>query len=95
LEKKKKRFFFNIEDHEDVMLNYINTSSLISGDEIEKKLQRAILCLPDKQRLVFNLKYFEDMGYEDMSNITGTSVGALKASYHHAVKKIENDLKSE
>jgi len=95
LEKKKKRFFFNIEDHEDVMLNYINTSSLISGDEIEKKLQRAILSLPDKQRLVFNLKYFEDMGYEDMSNITGTSVGALKASYHHAVKKIENDLKSE
>jgi RNA polymerase sigma factor (sigma-70 family) len=95
LEKKKKRFFFNIEDHEEVMLNYIHSSSLISGDEIEKKLQRALLGLPDKQRLVFNLKYFEDMGYEEMSNITGTSVGALKASYHHAVKKIENDLKSE
>jgi RNA polymerase sigma factor (sigma-70 family) len=95
LEKKKKRFFFNIEDHEEVMLNYINSSPLLSGDEIEKKLQRALLGLPEKQRLVFNLKYFEDMGYEDMSNITGTSVGALKASYHHAVKKIENDLKSE
>jgi RNA polymerase sigma factor (sigma-70 family) len=95
LEKKKKRFFINIDDHEEVMLNYINSSPLISGSEIEKKLQKALLVLPEKQRLVFNLKYFEDMGYEEISNITGTSVGALKASYHHAVKKIENDLKSE
>ncbi|RPA67141.1 RNA polymerase sigma factor [Cyclobacteriaceae bacterium YHN15] len=95
LEKKKKRFFFNIEDHEEVMVNYINTSSLISGDEIEKKLHSALLGLPDKQRLVFNLKYYEDLGYEDISNITGTSVGALKASYHHAVKKIKIELNDE
>ena len=51
--------------------------------------QKALLKLPDKQRMVFNLKYYEDMKYEEMANVTGTSVGALKASYHHAVKKIE------
>jgi RNA polymerase sigma-70 factor (ECF subfamily) len=57
------------------------------------RLQQAILTLPEKQRLVFNMKYFEDMKYEDMSEILGTSVGALKASYHHAVKKIEEFMK--
>jgi RNA polymerase sigma-70 factor (ECF subfamily) len=57
------------------------------------RLQQAILTLPEKQRLVFNMKYYEDMKYEDMSEILGTSVGALKASYHHAVKKIEEFMK--
>jgi len=56
------------------------------------KLQKALLKLPDKQRLVFNMKYFDDMSYEEISEITNTSVGALKASYHHAVKKIEDLL---
>jgi len=59
------------------------------GDAIRIKLQMAILKLPEKQRLVFNMKYFEEMKYEEMSEILDTSVGALKASYHHAVKKIE------
>ena len=63
-----------------------------NGDEIQKKLQLAILTLPDKQRIVFNMKYYEDMKYEDMSKVLETSVGALKASYHHAVKKIEQYL---
>jgi RNA polymerase sigma-70 factor (ECF subfamily) len=62
---------------------------LISGEQIQLKLQKALLTLPDKQRLVFNMKYFDDMKYEDIADITGTSVGALKASYHLAVKKIE------
>jgi len=61
-------------------------------DEIQKKLQKALLTLPDKQRLVFNMKYFDDLPYEAISEITKTSVGALKASYHHAVKKIEDFL---
>lgn len=95
LQKKKKRFFFSIEDHESVMESYLDHSSMISGDEIEKKLQKALLKLPDKQRLVFNLRYFEDLAYEDISQITETSVGALKASYHHAAKKIENELQIE
>jgi len=63
-----------------------------SGDEIQLKLQKALLKLPDKQRLVFNMRYFEDMTYEQISEITDTTVGALKASYHHAVKKIEDFL---
>jgi RNA polymerase sigma-70 factor (ECF subfamily) len=67
----------------------------LSGDAIQLKLQQAILKLPNKQRLVFNMKYYQEMKYEEMSEILGTSVGALKASYHHAVKKIEADLKSQ
>jgi RNA polymerase sigma factor (sigma-70 family) len=59
------------------------------GDEIQIKLQKAITTLPEKQQLVFKMKYFEDLKYEEISEILGTSVGALKASYHHAVKKIE------
>ena len=59
------------------------------------KLQNAILQLPEKQRIVFNLKYFDEMTYEDMSRVLNTSVGALKASYHHAVKKIENIIRNE
>lgn len=58
------------------------------GDETAAQLQAAIAQLPEKQRMVFNLKYFDEMKYEDMSEMTGTSIGALKASYHHAVKKI-------
>ena len=66
-----------------------------NGDEIQLKLQQAILKLPNKQRIVFNMKYFDQMKYEDMSEILGTSVGALKASYHHAVKKIETMLEDD
>jgi RNA polymerase sigma-70 factor (ECF subfamily) len=60
------------------------------GDEIQLKLQKAISLLPEKQQLVFKMKYFEELTYENISEITETSVGALKASYHHAVKKIED-----
>ena len=95
LEKKKRRFFTKIEDHTEVLKHHVDTSPLIDGDEINRRLQKAILTLPEKQRLVFNLRYYEEMPYEDMSQITETSVGALKASYHHAVKKIESELKKE
>jgi len=69
-------------------------SSYLSGDKIQLKLQRALLTLPDKQRLVFNMKYYDDMKYDEMSEVLGTSVGALKASFHLAVKKIEAYLLS-
>ncbi|MFN3640792.1 MAG: RNA polymerase sigma factor, partial [Flavobacterium sp.] len=62
------------------------------GDEIELKLQKAVQLLPEKQQLVFKMKYFDDLTYEAISEILGTSVGGLKASYHHAVKKIEEYL---
>jgi RNA polymerase sigma factor (sigma-70 family) len=95
LEKKKRRFFFPIEDHMEAMSGYLDQSGLISGEDIEIKLQKALLKLPDKQRLVFNMRYFDDLSYEQISQITQTSVGALKASYHHAVKKIENELHTD
>jgi len=92
LNKKRRRFFLPIEDINSQLSAKIDSSDTISGDEIQKKLQKALLQLPDKQRLVFNMKYFDDLSYEAISGITKTSVGALKASYHHAVKKIENYL---
>ena len=63
------------------------------GDNIERKLQEAILTLPTKQRITFNMKYFDKMKYDEISEILGTSVGALKANYHHAKNKIEEFLK--
>ena len=95
LEKKKKRFFFSLDDHQEKLESYIDSSATLSGDEIQVKLQKCLLKLPDKQRLVFHLKYEEDLSYQEISKITGTTVGALKASYHHAVKKIEQELTQE
>ncbi len=95
LEKKKKRFFFSIEDHREKMESFIDQSGTMDGDEVQRLLQKALLKLPDKQRLVFHLKYQDELTYEEMSEITGTSTGALKASYHHAVKKIEQYLALE
>lgn len=94
LNKKRRRFFLPLEDVGSELAAKIDSSPSISGDEIQKKLQKALLTLPDKQRLVFNLKYYEEMPYEEMAAVTGTSEGALKASYHHAVKKIEEFLKN-
>ncbi len=95
LAKKKRRFFIPIEDVQLELSGKIDSSDGMSGDAIQKKLQKALLILPDKQRLVFNMKYFDEITYEQMSEITGTSVGALKASYHHAVKKIEDFIEHD
>ena len=92
LAKKKRRFFLPIGDVENELSGKIDTNYNVTGDEIQLKLQKALLKLPDKQRLVFNMKYFDEMKYDEMAEITATSVGALKASYHHAVKKIEEIL---
>lgn len=82
-------------DMEDILLSKLEADNYFDGNEAEEKLQKAILTLPDKQRLVFNMKYFEEKTYEEMEEILGTSVGALKASYHHAVKKIEQFLSDD
>lgn len=95
LAKKKRRFFLPIEDVSGQLSVALDNNPTLNGDAIQMKLQKALLKLPDKQRLVFNMKYFEDLSYEDMANITATSVGALKASYHHAVKKIEEILSAD
>lgn len=89
LKKKRTRFFLPLVDVEQKLAKSLEDDNYFKGDEIQLKLQKAILTLPEKQRLVFNMKYYEDFKYEDMSTVLGTSVGALKASYHLAVKKIE------
>ncbi len=73
----------------------LQSDVLFSGDEIQAKLQTAIALLPEKQKAVFVMRYYDDLKYEEMAEITGTSVGALKASYHHAVQKIEAYLTEE
>lgn len=95
LNKKKKRFFLPIHDVDAELLAKIDDNPLLGGDEIQLKLQKALLKLPEKQRLVFNMKYFDDLKYEEIADITNTSVGALKASYHLAVKKIEDFLNGD
>ncbi len=89
LERERKRLNISIDDEESHLINAIEADEFIDGNELKLKLRKAIASLPEKQRLVFNMKYFDDMKYEQMSEILGTSVGALKASYHIAVKKIE------
>ncbi|WP_077155019.1 RNA polymerase sigma factor [Bacteroides bouchesdurhonensis] len=86
---KQRANMVAIDDPEAIGVQNLESDSYFSGDRIQLLLQKALLSLPEKQRMVFNLKYYQEMKYEDMSDIFGTSVGALKASYHHAVKKIE------
>lgn len=95
LKKKKRRFFVPIHDVEGELNEKLESSPELSGDEVQMKLQKALLKLPDKQRMVFNMKYFDDMKFKDIAEITGTSVGGLKANYHHAVKKIEDILNKD
>ena len=92
LNKKRNQNNISVDDEDSFLLNTLEGDEYFDGDEAQKLLQQAILTLPEKQRLVFQMKYFDEMKYEEMSDILGTSVGALKASYHHAVKKIENFL---
>ena len=95
LKKKKKNVFVSMDEVSHQLSSTLESAPELSGDAIQLKLQRAILTLPAKQRLVFNMKYFDEMKYEEIAQVTGTSVGALKASYHHAVKKIEAYVKSQ
>jgi RNA polymerase sigma-70 factor (ECF subfamily) len=92
LKQKKRRSLSLFPDAENFLEEELQADPWFDGDQLQRKLQQAILKLPEKQRIVFNMKYFDEMKYEEMAGILGTSVGALKASYHHAVKKIEATL---
>ncbi|WP_371807791.1 RNA polymerase sigma factor [Lutibacter sp. B1] len=94
INKKAAKHNVDISVLQHTMAEDLTSDSYFSGDEIQLLLQKAIVTLPQKQQLVFNMKYFDEMKYTDMSEILGTSVGALKASYFHAVKKIEDYLKT-
>jgi RNA polymerase sigma factor (sigma-70 family) len=90
LEQKKKRAAVPLGDVEEGLSNQVKADKDFDANKIEWKLQLAIQKLPEKQRVVFNLRYYDEMPYEEMSKVLETSEGALKASYHHAVKKIED-----
>jgi RNA polymerase sigma-70 factor (ECF subfamily) len=94
LNQRKRKMMSSLSEGNEHLIENLEGDSYFDGDEWQMLLQKAIAILPDKQRIVFNMKYFDEIKYEDMSEILETSVGALKASYHHAVKKVEEYVKS-
>lgn len=94
LEQQKRKASVSLSEVETGLSNKLKADPQFDPNKLEWKLQRAILSLPDKQRLVFNLRYYDEMPYEEMSKVLETSEGALKASYHHAVKKIEEFIRN-
>jgi len=95
LNNRKRKMMASLSDGNEYLVGNLESDSYFDGDQYQMILQKAIAILPDKQRIVFNMKYFDEVKYEEMSEILGTSVGALKASYHHAVKKIEEYVKTK
>lgn len=95
LKKKSNKMGVSDAELQDRMVSNLQADVYFDGDEIQLKLQEAIARLPEKQKLVFNMKYFQEMKYEEISGILNTSVGGLKASYHLAVKKLEAFLKDD
>lgn len=89
IEQQKRKAFISMDEVVEVLSNKVKADSNFDANKLEWKLQLAIQQLPEKQRVVFNLRYYDEMPYEEMSRILDTSEGALKASYHHAAKKIE------
>lgn len=95
LNKNKQRNNTPLDEVSAELSESLVESAYFNGDKVQLKLQKAILILPEKQRLIFNMKYFDELKYEEIAEITGTSVGALKASFHIAVKKIETFMLNE
>lgn len=94
INQKAKRNGTTSEALQTKIIDNLKADTYFDGNEIQIKLQKAVALLPEKQQLVFKMKYYQEIKYEDMSEVLGTSVGALKASYHHAVKKIEDFMKT-
>lgn len=89
INRERNKQTSSLDDEDSFLINNLEADEWFDGDDLRLELQKAINKLPEKQRIVFNMRYFDEMKYEDISEVLGTSVGALKASYHHAVKKIE------
>lgn len=94
INRQKTQQNLSLDNEEASIANQLESDPYFDGDETQRLFQEAIHTLPEKQRMVFQMKYFQEMKYEDISDIMGTTVGALKASYHHAVKKIEDFFNS-
>ncbi len=95
LRKQKKVYTSSIENEHLGLANTLKADSFFDAEKAQTKLQTALSNLPEKQRLVFNMRYYDEMSYQEISSVLETSVGALKANYHHAVKKIESYLRNE
>lgn len=95
LNRERAKHNTSLDNEDTFLISQLESDSYFDGNEADLKLQKAILTLPEKQRIVFNMKYFDEMKYSEISEILETSEGALKASYHHAVKKIEEILSKE
>ena len=95
LNKQRAQNNVSIDGNDTFLIDKLESDEYFDGDALHLKLQKAILALPEKQKIVFNMRYYDEMPYEEISEILGTSVGALKASYHHAAKKIEEFLNSD
>ena len=95
LQNKQRNQSQSLDDEATFLTNRLRADEWFDGDAVQEKLQVGVAQLPEKQRIVFNLRYFQEMPYEEMSALLGTSVGALKASFHHAVKKIEAHFRDE
>jgi RNA polymerase sigma-70 factor (ECF subfamily) len=95
LRRKKRRNFLSLTSIGHNLSESLESDAYFNGNEVQKRLQKAILSLPEKQRIVFNMKYYDEMKYDEMAEILETSVGSLKASFHHAVKKIEKYLSDD
>jgi len=92
LNKQRSQNNISLDERDTFLSDRLESDEYFDGDALQLKLQKAILTLPEKQKLVFNMRYYDEMPYEEISEVLGTSVGALKASYHHAAKKIEEFL---
>lgn len=92
INKEKTRQGLSADDSDEFLINNLQADEYFDGDELRFELQKAIATLPEKQRLVFNMRYFDEMSYDEISQILGTSVGALKANYHHAVRKVTDAI---
>ena len=92
LKAKQLRSYLSLSSPEAMMIRSLHDDNYFDGTEIQRKLTEAVIKLPKKQQLVFNMRYYDELSYEEMSEILSTSVGALKASYHFAVKKIEDSV---
>lgn len=92
LRKNRFKAILSLDSASGILEKKIDEDIHFNGNEIQRELHKAIQRLPEKQRIVFSLRYFDELKYEEISEITGTSVGALKASYHHAYNRIKEDL---
>lgn len=93
LDEKRRKVYGYSDEISEVLVNTLESDTYFSGDDIQRELQRVLLTLSDRQRLVFNMRYFDDMPYENIAKVMNVAVGTLKATYHQAVKKIEAGLR--